>query len=114
MHTVNLKNEIVGMVSNAPRWDVVAYKGVASLYEVIVENTNLNPLLQVTIILYATDTRQVLLFNWFPEIVNDTTFRWSITPSDLADFKPVIYAVTAIDQDANLLFFGSFELIGGL
>lgn len=109
---VNLKNEIVGMVSNAPRWDVVAYRGVGSIYEVTVEDGA--QLTEVTINLYAAADREQLLKTWTPTVIPLTAFRWDIAPGDLVDFKPLIYYVTAIDQDGNLVFWGSFELIGGL
>ena len=112
MHTVNLKNEIVGMISNAPRWDVVAYRGVGSIYEVTVEDGAM--LTEVTINLYATDSREELIKTWTPVVIPLTAFRWDIAPGDLVDFKPLIYHVTAIDQDGSLVFCGSFELIGGL
>lgn len=112
MSVINLKNDIVGFISNAPRWDVVAYRGVGAIYEVHIEDGAM--LTGVTIHLYASSSRQELLKTWTPVVIPLTAFRWDIAPSDLIDFKPLIYYVTAIDQDGSLVFWGTFELIGGL
>jgi hypothetical protein len=106
----NIKNEVILSLIYGSRYDFTHVAGTAS--QKTIQMLDFPPeITAVTITVYAQKNGDIIQ-SWAigPQGASNE-FNWNISDTDLAGKKPLNYWVEAVDQDKQILFYGSFTLL---
>lgn len=107
---ITIKNEVVNYLNTGARADFFHVKETAASIQIELVSSPEVSVEDVTITIYSQESGDVLkVYN----IINSPaqpSFTWNILSTDFALWKPLNYWVRAVNQDKELLFYGSFTL----
>jgi len=109
MTTIQIQNEVINYLNSGARADFFVVKNTKAVSVIELIDSPVASISQVVItVKYQRDGEALKVYT-----INQTaapSFTWEILPADFSTVKPLNYWVEAVDQNQELLFYGSFTL----
>jgi hypothetical protein len=107
---VNIQNEIVNYLNSGARYDFF-YKKNSNLQTVFQFIDSPEPAITKAVITLYYQLDGEVLKTWEVNQTASNEVTFNVLASEMVALKPLNYWVEAVDQDGDLLFYGSFTIL---